>query len=76
MRRQGISSPWTKVTVELTTFELQVIDDALSFAAGEVEEYDVRTIAWLRDDIKRTLKYVEGQERRVTFGDRILRRRS
>ena len=75
MRNVGISTPWPKVTMELTTFDLQVIDDALSFAAGEVEDYDLQTIAWIRDDIKRTLKYVDGQETRKTFGRQILKRR-
>ena len=45
MRQVGTSTPWPKVRIELTTFELQVIDDALSFAAGEVEQHDVQTIA-------------------------------
>jgi hypothetical protein len=75
MRLRGLSSPWPVVTVELNTFELQVIDDALSFAAGEVEKYDVQTIAVVRDDIKRALKYVENIQVRRTFGQRILRRR-
>jgi hypothetical protein len=76
MRTRGTSSPWPTVTVELNTFELQVIDDALAFAAGEVEQYDVQTIALVRDDIKRTLLFVDRQESRRTFGNRILRRRS
>lgn len=75
MKRAGLSSPWPVVTIELNTFELQVIDDALSFAAGEVEKYDVQTIAWVREDIQRTLKWVEDKQERRTFGKRILSRR-
>jgi hypothetical protein len=74
MRFRGMSSPWPTVTVELNTFELQVIDDALSFAAGEVEKYDVQTIAWVREDIKRTLARVDKQKSRRVFGRPILRR--
>ena len=74
MRPKGMSSPWPTVTVELNTFELQVIDDALSFAAGEVEKYDLPTIANVRNDIKRTLAYVDREPSRRVFGRPILRR--
>ena len=75
MKEVGISTPWSVVTLEFTTFELQVIDDALRFARDEVEEHDRPPIDGIRRDIAKALNMVERKRSRNVPGFQILRRR-
>lgn len=74
MRETGISEPWPIVTIELTTFQLQVIDDALEFARGEVSEWDVPPIDDIRDDIKKIQGRIGRNRSSGVPGFSILRR--